>query len=125
MTSCWFSLLQNNFPAAQKAVRAVARRLRSSSGTPSLAYLAAKLATRGGSFSKEVRKDLATLKASIGARPLYPNEPLSIAALLLTTRDTDCEESLKDFVTAQLPRLMSDRGVVWPFITRLLRNSND
>jgi len=125
MSSCWFSLLENNFPAAQKAVRAVARRLRSSSGTPSLAYLAAKLATRGGSFSKDVRKDLSTLKASIGARPLYPNEPLSIAALLLTTRDTDSEKSCKDFVTAQLPRLTSDRGVVWPFITRLLRNSND
>ena len=123
LTTCWTSLLQNNFPAAQRAARAVARRLSSSSGTPSFAYLAAKLATRGGAFSKDVRKDLAALRASIGIRPHYPNEPQSIAALLLATRNTDAADSVKELVISQLPRLESNRGTVWPFITQLLADS--
>jgi len=120
LTLCWESIIRGDSQAAQRAARVVARRFGTASGTPHLAHLAAKLATRGGAFTIAVRRDLSTLKASIGSLPFYSNEQMSLAALVLTTRDTVDEAETHAFVAEQIPRLHKERGSVWPFITQVL-----
>jgi virulence-associated protein VapD len=116
----WEAIIRGDFQSAQRAARVVTRRFSTAQGTPYLAHLAAKLATRGGAFTKAVNRDISVLKASIGNVRFYSNEPTSLAALVITTRDTTAEADIHAFVASELPRLRSERSSVWPLITNAL-----
>jgi hypothetical protein len=119
----WEAIVRGDFQSAQRAARVVTRRFGQAPGIPYLAHLAAKLATRGGAFTKIVNREISVLKASVGNLPFYYNEQMSLAALVMTTTDTKVESEIHAFVAAEIPRLRAERGSVWPVITDALKVS--
>lgn len=115
---CWEALIRGDFPAGQKAARVVIRRLSGGqhSGSAVWTLLSVKLATRGGALTRAVRKDIELLQSSIASRPFYSNEHYSLAALLLTTRQTPMATEMCDFVQPHLARLEARGRRVWPFV---------
>jgi hypothetical protein len=117
--TCWEALATNEFQRAQRSARIVMRRISGAQRTGSAlwTYLGVKLATRRGAFTKEVRRDVDLLKSSIGRSLFYPNEHLSLAALLLGTRGTPAHRETSEFVAIQIKRLNSSGRGVWHMIS--------
>ncbi len=118
---CWTAISKGDASRAQRSARVVIRRLANQkTGTGFIARLGVRLATRGGSFSGEVVKNVQLLKASVNAQPFYPNEQLTLAALTITTRDTPLASEMSAFVRAQFPRITAAGRQVWPLIIQNL-----
>ena len=119
---CWEALILGNFQTGQRAARVVMRRLSGGqhAGSALWTLLSVKLASRGGSLTNAVRKDIQILQSSIGSQMYYSNEHHSLAALLLTTRATTMESEMKLFVRAQIKRLELRGRKVWPLIIKHL-----
>ena len=117
--TCWVSLVSGDFQRAQRSGRILLRRISSAqrTGTALWTFLGVKLATRRGAYTKDVRRDVDLLRSSIGKHPFYPNEHLSLAALLLGTHGTPAHKEVSDFVSDQFPRLCTSGRGVWPLIT--------
>jgi hypothetical protein len=120
--NCWEALASGDFQRAQRSARVVMRRISSAqrTGTALWTFLGVKLATRRGAYTKEVRRDVELLKSSIGKYHFYPNEHLSLAALLLGTQETPDQHETQSFVAKQLPRLKSSGRGVWQLISNNL-----
>ena len=102
----WHAIMLGDIGAAQRAARVVVRRTaKSTSGTAHWAALSVKLATHSGKLSREVCRDFASLRASIGSRPHYADEPLSLAALLLCSAVHKIEPNIEHFVRNELQRM--------------------
>ena len=120
---CWTAIAIGDFARAQRSARVVMRRLASQKhGTGLFTRLAVKIATHGGSFSSEVRKSINTLKGSVGSQPFNPNEQLTLAAILLATRNTPFQRESSDFVTQQFSRIIATGRRIWPLV---LKNSEN
>ena len=123
--TCWEALLRGDHARAQKAARVVGRRLHGAQlGTALWTLVSVKLATHRGAYSKEVRKETAILRESIGSRPFHPNEKYSLAALLLSTKSTPFHAEMSTFVESQFPRIVSYGQEIWPMITMNLADKS-
>ena len=117
----WRAVMLGDIGAAQRAARVVVRRTaKSTSGTAHWAALSVKLATHRGKVSKEVYRDFASLRASIGSRPHYADEPLSLAALLLCSAIHKMEPNIEHFVINELQRMETKGRSPWLFLLKLL-----
>ena len=116
---CWEALLRGDTVAASKAARVVQRRMQKAySGPGAVAWTLAsiKLATDSCSSVSEKSRVFESLRASIGSRPYYPNEPISLAALLLASKNTSSHATISNFVESQFPRIESVGRAIWPFL---------
>ncbi|MES3036122.1 MAG: AAA family ATPase [Gemmatimonadota bacterium] len=114
---CWTSLVSGDMSQAQKSAKFVARRVTGThTGTALWTLLGVKLATFQGKHNSQMLKLYAQLRASIGSRPFYSNEPHSLAALLLFSKGTPLHEETRDFVEAQFPRMKHAGRHIWDFI---------
>lgn len=117
----WHAIMRGDLAEAKRATRIVMRRtIDSTAGTAYWATLSVKLATHRGKLNNEVKRDFAALKASIGSRPHYADEPLSLAALLLFARHHRIQPELHGFVRTALGRIEATGRPSWPFLLSIL-----
>ena len=122
LVRCWTSLLAGNFPFAQQASRVVNRAFQGASDSTAIwARIGVRLATFRGKRGREENRDFLRLKASIGSRAFYPTEHLSLAALLLYSKQTDEFEGMCNLATRQVPRIESTGKNMWPFVLSHLK----
>ena len=128
LVTCWTALLKGDAARAAKACRMASRAAarpckEAHHGVFLWALQAMKLATRTGKFGREAERDFASLRSSIGKRKFYSNEQLSLAALLLTTRNTPRFRETASFVASQFTRIEASGRPIWPFVSTLLEGS--
>lgn len=119
--SAWHAIMLGDMTTAKRAARVVMRRtVNSTTGTALWATLAVKLATHRGQLRNDVRQEFAALRSSIGSRPHYADEQLSLAALLIFCTHHNVEPSMRHFVSAELRRIEAAGRPPWPFLLKLL-----
>jgi ATP/maltotriose-dependent transcriptional regulator MalT len=120
---CWQAIVRGDQQSAARSAKFVTKKiLRAYSGTGTAYWtaLSVKLATRQGAFSREHGRAFDALRQSIGSRPYYPNEHVSLAALLIAAKQTGQYSATTEFVSSQVPRFEANGRRIWQFVARML-----
>ncbi|MCC7053308.1 MAG: AAA family ATPase [Gemmatimonadaceae bacterium] len=120
---CWQAILIGDHASAAKAAKVVTRRMqRSYTGTGFAHWtaLSVKLATQKVTTSRESERAFDSLRESIGSRAYYPNEHVSMAALLIASRKNGRHKNTSELVANETARLESLGRRAWPFLATLM-----
>ena len=114
---CWEWLIRGDLPRAQKAARIVSRTFQGPlTGTPLWARLSVELATHRGTPKREALRGFETLRSSIGSRSFYAEEQMSLAALMIFSRNTSVFPEIASFTRNQFARIEANGRSIWPFL---------
>ena len=121
---CWEALLRGDISRAQRSSRVVARKMNSSRcGTALWTVQSVRLATHRGNDSREMSRDFASLRASVGSRAFYPNEQLSLAALILYANGRRERSEVTNFVADQFSRIEASGRQIWSYLREIAVHS--
>jgi AAA ATPase domain len=122
---CWARVIRRDFSAARKFARSGNALIKDQVVGNGFYYrTGAKLACYTGPCGADIRKQYGLLRNSIGRTPYSPNEERHLAALALVARSTRSFGDTDDFVRSNYPRLVRNRGHLWPFLRDLVDSAD-
>jgi len=122
---CWHAIVRGDHPRAFRFGRASLKLPEKPTyGTAYLTALSTRLAIHTGKHTRQSNRDFERLALSIGSRPFYEGEQLSIAALLLYAKDTDLDAETLKLATTHCARIKDESGTIWGFLNQLVTKTD-